>query len=460
MIAPARIAAYEALSAVSAGNADLSSAIAFARDNLRDDRDRALAAEIATGVQRWRATLDHLIVEFSKRSLDRLDLEVVEILRLSAYQLLHLTRVPASAVVDDAVDLTKRAGKQSAGGFVNAVLREISRKRNSLPLPPRPADQADRGAALAYFSTTLSHPRWLAARWYDRFGFDAAEAWMRFNNTAAPLTLRANRFKITSAQLRERLVAEEIRLTPARFAPDAFIVEEGYPLRSTAFEQGLFVVQDEASQLVALLAATHPGRRVLDTCASPGGKTTAIAAAMQAQGLLVACDVRPRRVELLRRTVAATGAANVRIARADLLRPLPFSQSFDTVLVDVPCSGLGTLRRDPDIRWRRRERDLPTLAAAELTMLRHAAATVAPGGRLIYATCSSEPEENEAVVDAFLSDAGDFTPGFVPDFIPIGARAAAPALPSAVVDARGHVRTRPDAHELEAFFAAVFQRQL
>jgi 16S rRNA (cytosine967-C5)-methyltransferase len=207
---------------------------------------------------------------------------------------------------------------------------------------------------------------------------------------------------------------------------------------------------------VALLAAAHPGRRVLDACASPGGKTTAIAAAMQAPGLLVACDVRPRRVKLLRRTIAATGAANVRLAQADLMHPLPFPPSFDTVLVDAPCSGLGTLRRDPDIRWRRRESDLPALAVAELTMLRHAAAAVGPGGRLIYATCSSEPDENEAVVDAFLGDAG----GFTSRFVPIDARAAAPALPSAVVDARGHLRTRPDAHQLEAFFAAVFQRQL
>jgi len=451
MIAPARVAAYEALSAVSAGNADLPTAIAFARDNLRDDRDRALAAEIATGVQRWRAALDHLIVQFSKRSLDRLDFEVVEILRMSAYQMLHLTRVPASAVVDDAVDLTRRAGKQSAGGFVNAVLREISRRRRKLPLPPRPADPADRDAALAYFSITLSHPQWLAARWYDRLGFDAAEAWMRFNNTAAPLTLRVNRFKTTAAELVERLARDEIHLRPARFAPDAFLVEEGYPLRSPASEQGLFVVQDEASQLVALLASPNPGRRVLDTCASPGGKTTAIAAVMDRQGRLVACDVRARRIDLLRKTIATTGATNVRVVQADLLNALPFSQPFDTVIVDAPCSGLGTLRRDPDIRWRRRETDLPALAAAEGTMLQHAAALVAPGGRLIYATCSSEPDENEAVVDMFLAGARDFTP--------VDARAIAPALPPALVDSRGHLRTQPDLHELEAFFGAVFERR-
>jgi 16S rRNA (cytosine967-C5)-methyltransferase len=209
-------------------------------------------------------------------------------------------------------------------------------------------------------------------------------------------------------------------------------------------------VQDEASQLVTLLAGEHPGARVLDTCASPGGKTTAIAAAMEGRGLLVACDVRDRRVELLRRTVAASGAPNVRIAQADLSRPLPFAPGFDTVLVDAPCSGLGTLRRDPDIRWRRRELDLPMLAAAELAMLQRAAEMVAPGGRLVYATCSSEPEENEGTASAFLADA--------PAFTPMHAREANRRLPDAVVDARGHLRTQPDLHGLEAFFGAVFTR--
>jgi 16S rRNA (cytosine967-C5)-methyltransferase len=451
MIAPARVAAYDILCAVSAGNADLPTAIAFARGGLHDDRDRALAAEISTGVQRWRAALDHLIVQFSKRAIDRLDPEIVEILRLSAYQLLHLTRVPASAIVDDAVDLTRRAGKRSASGFVNAVLRTISRRRGSLPLPERPADPADRAAALEYFSVTLSHPRWLAERWYERLGLDAAEAWMQFNNTPGSVTLRANRLQITRDALVERLAADEIQVHPTRYAPDGLVVDEGYPLRGDGQERGLFVVQDEASQLVTLLAGDQPAARVLDTCASPGGKTTAIAALMEGRGLLVACDVRDRRIDLLRRTVAASGAGNVRIVQADLLKPLPFGSAFDCVLVDAPCSGLGTLRRDPDIRWRRRECDLPALAAAELTMIRHAAEMVAPGGRLVYATCSSEPEENEGIAATFLAT----TPGFAA----LHASRATKRLAETLVDQRGHLRTQPDLHGLEAFFGAVFERQ-
>jgi len=450
MIGPARVAAYDILMAVSAGRADLPSAIALARTALRDERDRALAAEIAAGVQRWRGALDHLIVQFSKRPVARLDAEIVEILRLSAYQLLYLTRVPAAAVVDDAVNLAKRAGKTSASGLVNAVLRAVSRNRAALPFPARPVDAGDRDAALEYLSVTLSHPRWLAARWLDRLGFDAAERWLQFNNSAAPLTLRANRLRVTPEDLAAQLRAEQVDTAPGAFAPDALIVQSGHPLRGAALAQGLFVVQDEASQLVALLAGDDPGRRVLDACASPGGKTTAIAARMGAGSLIVACDVRGRRVDLLHRTVAASGAQNVRIVQADLLEPLPFSPIFDCVLVDAPCSGLGTLRRDPDIKWRRRERDLAALADAQRQMLSNAAAVVAPGGRLVYATCSSEPEENEAVADAFLRS----TRGFET----VDALEAAPRLPPAVVDARGHLRTQPHVHGLETFFGAVFRR--
>src|SRR5262249_36517153 len=260
-------------------------------------------------------------------------------------------------------------------------------------------------------------------------------------------TLRANGIRTTPDELARQLAVHDVDVEPGRFAPEALVVRRGHPLGMTG---GLFVVQDEASQLVALLAGRNPGRRVIDACASPGGKTTAIAAAMRGEGLLVACDVRQRRMELLARTIAAAGAANVRLVQADLMRPLPFAQPFDCVLVDAPCSGLGILRRDPDIRWRRHEEDLPVLAAAQLVMLQHAAEIVAPGGRLIYATCSSEPEENEGVAAAFLAT----TPGF--RAVDLGRGDA--GLPAQVIDGRGHLRTYPHVHGLEAFFGAVFER--
>lgn len=450
MIAPARVAAYQVLSAVSSGRADLPDALADARVTLRDDRDKSLAAEIVIGVQRWRATLDYVIAHFSKRSTERLDPEVLEVLRLSAYQLLHLTRVPASAVVDDAVNLTGRAGKRSARGLVNAVLRSISRARKALPLPKRPDTPDDEEAALDYLSITLSHPRWLARRWYRRYGFDATEAWLQFNNFPAPLTLRANRLRNSPDELRERLQRQNVRVESAQFAPDALIVQSGNPLKSRGVSEGWFVVQDEASQLVAMLARPQPNERVLDTCAAPGGKTTVFAALMGDTGLLVACDVREKRMELLKRTVTACDASRVKLVRADLTQGLPFVSAFDCVFVDAPCSGLGTLRRDPDIRWRRREEELAILATTQVTMLLRAAAAVAAGGRLIYATCSSEPDENEEVAARFLASS--------PHFSPIQTSTLGASLPAAVIDAAGHLRTYPHLHRLEAFFGAVFLR--
>lgn len=454
MIAPARVAAYDALRAVEDGRADLPAALAKARTRLADPRDRALASEIVTGTLRWRATLDHLIGQFGRRPVDRLDPEVLEVLRLSAYQLLHLERVPAAAVVRDAVDLARRSGKRSAAGFVNAVLRALDRSRGALPLPPQPAPDAPRDALLDYLSVTLSHPRWLAARWLDRHGFEAAAAWARFNNAPAPLTLRANRLKITVRSLQDRLAAAGVRTAATRYAPDGLVVVEGHPLGTPLAEAGLFVPQDEASQLVAAMAGVRPGERVLDACAAPGGKTTAFAAALGDRGLVVATDLRPRRMALLKQTVARCGADAVRLVRADLAERLPFRDAtFDCVVVDAPCSGLGTIRRDPDIRWRRSPADLERLAATARVMLREAAHVVRPGGRLVYATCSSEPEENDEVVAAFLAETAGFTELPAREVV----RGAPPGV-AAVLDAAGRLRTLPHVHGLEAFFAVVLRR--
>jgi 16S rRNA (cytosine967-C5)-methyltransferase len=211
-----------------------------------------------------------------------------------------------------------------------------------------------------------------------------------------------------------------------------------------------FVLQDEASQTIPLLVGAQPGHRVLDLCAAPGGKTTAIAGDMQDRGVLVACDVRERRVRVLRAAVVASGAHAVRVLQVDRDGPLPFAPVFDRVLVDAPCSGLGTLRRDPDIKWRRVESDLAGFAATQRTLLDRAAGAVAPGGRLVYATCSSEPEENEAVVEWFLGA----HPGFRSD----PQTETLPAQLAPLVDAQGFLQTLPHRHGLEAFFGAAFVR--
>ena len=459
MIAPARVAALRVLQAVDADRADLPAAIAQARTHLADERDRALLVELTTGTLRWLGAIDHLIAHAAKRPVARLDPEVRDVLRLGIYQLLHLDRVPASAVVDDAVELTRKAGKSSAAGFVNAVLRGISRTHSGLPLPPKPALGADgvpgdREGALDYLSTTLSHPRWLVARWMDAHGFAATERWARFNNDPAPLTVRANTVHTTRAALQKALAAHGVECRPTAVAPDGLVVTAGNPLHTPLAESGLFVLQDEASQAVASLALAAPGERVLDTCASPGGKSVAMAAAVGPDGLVVAGDVRTRRIDLLRQTLTRAGAARASVVQIDLGRPLPFGPVFDCVFLDAPCSGLGTIRREPEIRWRRASGDLPALATAQLGMLGHAAAAVRPGGRLVYATCSSEPEENEAVVAAFLARSPQFTRMDVHELL-----RRLPKPMGHLINDAGHLRSWPWQHGLEAFFGAVMVRR-
>jgi 16S rRNA (cytosine967-C5)-methyltransferase len=338
------------------------------------------------------------------------------------------------------------ARKGSATGFVNAVLRTTLRQKHRLPLPPRPGDVNDTEAALAYLGVTHSHPDWLVARWLGRHGFDATERWVQFNNEAPALTLRVNRLRATRDEAREALERDGVETALAGMAPDGLIVMEGNPLRRPA--DGLVFVQDEASQLVAFAADAQPGERVLDLCAAPGGKTTAMAASMGDRGVIVASDVRPRRLRLLHETVRLSGTQHTHVVQIAARGPLPFGDTFDCVLVDAPCSGLGTIRRDPDIRWRRQETDLATLARDQEDLLRRAATTVAPGGRLVYATCSSEPEENDQVVDRFLESHPHFT---------VASLAAHPVLAPFTTD-RGLLRTLPFAHRLEAFFAAVLVR--
>ena len=455
MPSPARASALRVLLDVERGAHDLPQALARVRPSLQDRRDEALVAEIAIGTLRWRAALDHAIAAASRRPLSALDPDVLAILRLSAYQLLHLTRVPASAAVHDAVELVRAARKASAAGFVNAVLRKVAGGRDQQALPQSPGDEVTgderRTRLLDYFSITLSHPRWLAARWLDRYGEAAAEAWLHFNNREAPLTLRANTLKISAVDLAVRLAEHGVSTRPARFSPDGSIVTAGNPWQTPLHADGLFLGQDEASQLVGLMLPVKPGATILDACAAPGGKTTQLAARLGDGGRLIASDLRPRRVGLLRETLARAGARGVRLAQADFAAGAPFAARFDAALLDAPCSGLGTLRSDPDLKWKRQEPDLAALAATARLMLDRVAGVVRPGGHLLYSTCSSEPEENENDVAGFLADH--------PDFLPADRATVCGAIPGDVVDEAGHLRTFPHRHDLEAFFGALLVRR-
>lgn len=451
MIAPARRAAFAALVEIARGRADLDDALDRARQTLRDVRDIGLLRELVTGTLRWQSRLDWRLAPLSRVALAKLDMEVLVALRMAAYQLEHLDRVPASAIVHDAVALVRAAKKSSAAGLVNAVLRALTRSGHVEP-PVAPAD-APRAEAAAALAIATAHPAWLVERWLAREPRPVVEAWLAFDNEPPPITLRVNPLAgVTREDVAARLAADGIVTAPAATAPLALVVREGLVVAHPALADGRCGIQDEGSQLAALVAPVRPGARVLDVCAAPGGKALAYAWAAGQNGRVVACDVRARRLSVLRETLRRGHAAGVEVVAIDEDAPLPFASVFDVVAVDAPCSGLGTLRRDPDIKWRRTADDLLRLQSRQIDLLTRAAAVVAPGGTLVYTTCSTEPEENIDVVRTVLGRLPAFALGRA-DGGPDG-QTLAP-----FVEPDGCLRTHPARHGLEGYFGAVLVRR-
>jgi 16S rRNA (cytosine967-C5)-methyltransferase len=444
-----RVLAARVLMAVESRRATLGAEVDRARRGLSDERDRGLLLELTSGVCRWRAELDACLEACSRRPLDTIDAPLLATLRVAMYQLRHLDRIPAHAVVHESVEAARALDAPRAAGFVNGILRAYLRAQPTITLPARPEAGSTRRQQLAYLSVTLSHPRWLVARWLDRYGFDATEAWCRFNNASPDLTVRARWPGADAATLIKTLEQSGVHATPGLYAPDVVRLAPGVLGSIDPDVRRDLLVQDEGSVLVAHAAGARPGERVLDLCAAPGGKTMVLWADMNAQGCLIATDTRPARLQILRETLH-DAAIPEHLAVLDATRPLPFGpDSFDRVFVDVPCSGLGTLRRDPDVKWAVTLESLPGLAATQRRILAQAASVVRPGGTLVYATCSSEPDENDDVVDAFLAGSDTFAAE------PIDAAAGFGAL----IDERGRLRTTPARHGLDAFFAARLVRR-
>lgn len=447
-----RAAAAQVLCALEQGGTTLGTEIEHRRADV-PERDRALFLELTTGTLRWRNELDAVIAAASQRAVSQIEGTTAAVLRIATYQLRHLDRIPDHAVVHESVDTIRQLGQPKAAGFVNAVLRTVIRRGPAISLPRRPPAGASLDAQIRYLSITLSHPAWLVRRWIARVGFDAAEAWCRFNNSAPHLSVRsAGRVDIET--LKTRLIDASIAAEPAPYVRDALRLPPGSLGRVPAALRDELVVQDEGAQLVARLADARHGERVLDACASPGGKSLVMVTDLDLRRAdasatqLVAADFRSARVDTLARTLRRL-APEVAIVRLDARGPLPFAPVFDCVLLDAPCSGLGTVRRDPDLKWTRRADDLPRLAAEQLAMLRACAAVVRPGGRVVYATCSSEREENEDVVDAFLTTTANFR---------LASPDASTPVPPALRTPAGTLQTRPFEHGLDAYFGAVLAR--
>ncbi|PYS23740.1 MAG: 16S rRNA (cytosine(967)-C(5))-methyltransferase RsmB [Acidobacteria bacterium] len=458
-VSPARRAAFEILRRVEAEGAYSSSLLAQNDDRLRRN-DRALAHELVLGVLRRRLWLDQSLEHFANRKIADLDLPVILALRLGLYQLRFLTRIPASAAINESVNLVKVARVKSAATFVNAVLRRATREVDYNPA----ANATDEIEKLAI---EASHPRWLIERWSAQFGIEEATAIARANNDPAPLAFRFTARAFRDSDLSPTTIVEQLRTTGAeliesKIAPDGWRMKRldrtregsgqdaGEPQAGIAAlkqlsADGLIYFQDEASQLVAHLIAVQVEDRVLDVCAAPGSKST-LMAALAPRANIVAGDFYEHRARTIKEFAKQQAVDNIEVMVHDATRSLPFeNQTFDRVLVDAPCSGTGTLRHNPEIRWRLQALDIRAMAEKQELILKNAATTVSAGGVLIYSTCSLEPDENEAVIADFLAEHRDF-------------QIVAFNSPSSLLSDAGTIRTWPHRDDVEGFFAAALRR--
>lgn len=408
--------------------------------------DRGLATELVYGTLRWRGRLDYLISQALDRDLEKLEPLVTSALRVGAYQLFFSDRIPANAAVDEAVRCVRAMGIERATGLVNAVLRKLAREGDRITFPDLATDPH------AHLVHACSLPAWLADRWLDQFGPEEAAKLAMSMNEPAPVTIRVNRTRTTREELLPSLLEAHPDAKLCQFAPDGIVLgRKGDLGQDPAFVSGLMSPQDEASQLVVELLDPQPGERILDTCAAPGTKSAAIAERLNGEGFVLALDRHGRRLRLVGRGTRRLQIGGVATLERDATKSLADLAEqdgpFDRILIDAPCSGLGSLRRNPDARWRLRPDDLESLAKVQRELIESAAAVLRPGGSLVYSTCTVTPEENEAVVKGFMATRASWR---------IAARDEAPASIRPLMDAEGMLRLlphRPECNDMDGFFA-------
>lgn len=407
--------------------------------------DRGLFAELVFGVLRRQGTLDHILTGLVTQPLARLEPQVLILLRLGLYQLVYLDRIPESAAVNETVNLAKLSLPR-ASGLVNAVLRNYLRHKDTVTFPDPVA------APAASIAARHSHPAWLVKLWFSQLGEEETEHLAEASSLQPPLTLRTNTLRISRDGLVSRFADNGISATPCRFSPHGIQVEGRHHIPGLpGFREGLFTVQDEASQVAALMLDPQPGERVLDACAAPGGKATHLAQLMDNQGELLAMDISGSKLALIQETAQRLGISIIRTRAADLLNSAAFpADAFDRVLLDAPCSGLGVIRRNPEAKWRLTPADITRLAATQQSLLKNAIRMLKPGGVLLYSTCSTTVEENETVVLDFLSRR--------PDCVLENLAEIFPAYGD-LFTTRGMFRAWPHRHGMDGFFAARLRKK-
>ncbi|HLB02899.1 MAG TPA: 16S rRNA (cytosine(967)-C(5))-methyltransferase RsmB [Nitrospiria bacterium] len=404
-------------------------------------RDRGLVTELVYGVLRHRNQLDWVLGQFCQKPVERLSPTLRNILRVGAYQLLFLNRIPARAVVDEAVGLTQRKGAKGLSGFVNAVLRSLDREKSIISYPDPASD------LVQHLSIRYSHPEWMIRRWLKRYGPERTQAICQANNEVPPVTLRTNTLVTTRDELWAELRNREVETEPCTLSPLGLKTRGGAVMETVSYRKGWFYVQDEAAQLVVLALGPRRGEIILDACAAPGGKTTHIAQVMANQGRIIALDVKAQRLRLIRQNCERLGVTNVECFTGDArdLRKLT-DQQFDRILVDAPCSGLGVLRRNPEGKWYKTEELIPRYARLQSEILEGVSPQLREGGILLYSTCSTEPEENEQVVRGFLKAHPEYHIQDLRDYL-------APSA-SSMITPEGFIFTLFNKESMDGFFAA------
>jgi 16S rRNA (cytosine967-C5)-methyltransferase len=452
-VSPSRKIAYDVLRRVEEEGAYASDLLHAALTPHVKSADAALATEITLGVLRWQRLLDFLLERHLKKPIGRLDLPVILALRMGLYQLRFLDKIPARAAINESVELVKSARKTSAAALVNAVLRKAESEAQS----PAELFLASDVPLAERLGILHSHPTWLVERWLARLGEERAAALLRANNETPNLSCAVQDFSRREEVL-SSLAKAGLRTQPGELLRNAFSVSGGSPARTEAFRAGQISIQDEASQAVPLLLAVQAGNRVLDLCAAPGGKTAALVRAAGSTGVVIAADRHAHRLGAMRLQLKRLAAGKAHLVELDAEQRLPFHRQFDRILLDAPCSGTGTLARHPEIRWRLESSQLAESHEHQASMLRMALLQLAPGGKLVYSTCSMEPEENEDVVEEVLRDT--LSVRRIPQAEV--AQALTPHLAAGVnadtlIDACGYFRTSPSLHHTDGFFAAVLE---
>ena len=455
----ARKVALECLLTLSHTSTSIASVVdsAFGRYAI-DGRERRLINGLVYGVIRWQRQLDWVLNQFINPRF-QLDARHRNILRLGAFQLLHLDGIPAHAAIYETVQLaTSHQRKSSSGrkssGFINAVLRSVQRKGTALAYPPLDANPIE------HIAISLSYPTWLVKRWLQTRGVSWTLAFCRASNQIAPLALRVNSLLTQREEVSRSLEANGIAATVSKIAPDGLVLENrAITAFDTAGDQTLknilnredIYVQDESAMLVPHLLSSGEAQFIVDLCAAPGGKTTHLAHLMGNAGKIIAVDVSPEKIAFLQKNCRRVGAHNVETQIIDATKDdLEFIKTADAVLIDAPCSGFGTLRRHPDIRWNKTFEQVRALSEVQYTLLKNAAQHIKPGGILVYSTCSIEPMENEEVVQRFLRD--------FPMYKIENARRFLPDIPVSAITPQGFVQTFPHEHRVDGTFAARLRR--